>query len=102
MKLKRTIAASLKRFEEIVIPEGELWVGYLDNNMTLNTKSKLENHYGYNYGLTYGTTNSVDLGRTNKFYGTPKSIIRCFGNSSEDSTHAFTCLVFDISEEVKN
>lgn len=35
MKLKRTVAVSLKRHEQITVPSGELWVGYIDDNIVV-------------------------------------------------------------------
>lgn len=101
MKLKRTIAVAMKKDESMIVPDGELWVGYMDKHMVLETSAN-KNHFGYNEPLAslYGDKVSGD---TNKFYGTPKGIVKCKGNNaSGDPTYAFTCLVFDISKEVNN
>ena len=108
MKLKRTIAVSLKEDEKIQVPDGELWVGYIDNNMVVEIvgagTSKV-GHWGYGHELANASsskTTNVDTGRTRRFYATPGSQIAVKFSASFTATFAFTCLVFDISKEVKN
>lgn len=105
MKLKRTIAAAIKKDEKIKVPDGELWVGYIDNNVIVEIVGA-KNHRGYGYELA--STDKVnsgekpDAGRTKRFYATPGSQVTVKVNNSFDATYAFTCLVFDISKEVNN
>lgn len=106
MKLKRTIAVAINYGEGMKVPDGELWVGYIDANIVVDTK-KVTKGSQYAYGDTLANrTNSsdrVDRGRIKKFYGTPGSIIYAEGNAAgSGSAYAFTCLVFDISKEVNN
>lgn len=109
MKLKRTIAVSLKEDEKIQVPDGELWVGYIDNNMVVEIvgegTSKV-GHWGYGFELANANPadnkKNIDIGRTRRFYATPGSQIAVKFSASFTATFAFTCLVFDISKEVKN
>lgn len=106
MKLKRTIAVAIKYNEEMIVPDGELWVGYIDANIVVDTKKVTKgSQYAYGDDLARGvnTSDRVDRGRIKKFYGTPGSIITPKGNSAgSGSAYVFTCLVFDISKEVSN
>ena len=91
MKLKRTIAVAMKKDESMIVPDGELWVGYMDKHMVLETSAN-KNHFGYNEPLAslYGDKVSGD---TNKFYGTPKGIVKCKGNNaSGDPTYALSLI----------
>ncbi|NMW85506.1 hypothetical protein HKO22_07140 [Peptoniphilus sp. AGMB00490] len=108
MKLKRTIAASLKENEKIQVPDGELWVGYIDNNMVVEIvgagTSKV-GHWGYGHALanaSFSKPTNIDTGRTRRFYATPGSQIAVEFSNTFTATFAFTCLVFDISKEVSN
>ena len=110
MKLKRTIAVAIKKDEKIQVPDGELWVGYLDNNMIVEivgagTPGVAHHGYGFelaNAGALVNREGKPDIGRTKRFYATPGSQITAYYYNSYSGTFAFTCLVFDISEEVKN
>ncbi len=110
MKLKRTIAAAMKKNEKIKVPDGELWVGYLDNNMIVEivgagTANVAHHGYGFelaNVGALVNKEGKPDIGRTKRFYATPGSQITAYYYSSYSGTFAFTCLVFDISKEVSN
>ncbi|MET3616717.1 hypothetical protein ABID14_000337 [Peptoniphilus olsenii] len=60
-------------------------------------------HLGYGFTIAthdYTKATSVDTGRTRRFYATPGSQIAVKFSDSFTATFAFTCLVFDISEEV--
>nr|DAM13726.1 MAG TPA: hypothetical protein [Caudoviricetes sp.] len=106
MKLKRTIAVAINYGEGMKVPDGELWVGYIDANIVVDTKKVTKgSQYAYGNDLARGvnTSDRVDRGRIKKFYGTPGSIIYATGNNAGGgSAYAFTCLVFDISKEVNN
>lgn len=106
MKLKRTIAAAIKKDEKIQVPDGELWVGYIDNNMVVEivgAGTSEVDHWGYGHEIANGSkTSNVDTGRTRRFYATPGSQIAVDRSNTITATFAFTCLVFDISKEVKN
>lgn len=109
MKLKRTIAVALKKNEKIQVPDGELWVGYIDKNIIVEivgAGTSQNGHWGYGFDLanadiTSKTTN-IDFGRTKRFYATPGSQIAVKFSATFSATFAFTCLVFDISKEVNN
>lgn len=103
MKLKRTIAVAMNKNEKIQVPDGELWVGYIDANIVVEIKTN-KPQYGYGETLASAVNSSdrVDRGRVKKFYGTPGSAIVAKGNNSSSYPYAFTCLVFDISKEVSN
>ena len=103
MKLKRTIAVAINRYEKMTVPDGELWVGYIDANIIVEIKTtKSQYAYGYTLASAINSSDRVDRGRIKKFYGTPGSEIVAHGSGSGNHAYAFTCLVFDISEEVKN
>lgn len=105
MKLKRTIAAAMKKDEKIKVPDGELWVGYIDSNVIVEIVGA-KNHRGYGYELAstdrVSSEGKPDTGRTKRFYATPGSQITGYCWNSYSGTFAFTCLVFDISKEVSN
>lgn len=110
MKLKRTIAVALKKDEKIQVPDGELWVGYIDRNIIVEivgVGTPKMGHMGYGFDVANATAGSssnsnIDVGRTKRFYATPGSQVTIKVNTSFDATYAFTCLVFDISKEVSN
>lgn len=103
MKLKRTIAVAINKGEKIAVPDGELWVGYIDANIVVEIKTT-KSQYAYGNTLASATNSSdrVDRGRIKKFYGTPGSEIYAYGSGTGSQAYAFTCLVFDISKEVNN
>lgn len=42
MKLKRTIAVAIKYNEKMIVPDGELWDGYIDANIVVESKNFME------------------------------------------------------------
>lgn len=107
MKLKRTIAVSLKSGEKMQVPNGELWVGYIDRKFVVEivaADASKNTHWGFNSALAWArlADTNVDHGRANRFYATPGSQIVAHQVDTPDGSYAFTCLVFDISKEVNN
>lgn len=107
MKLKRTIAVSLKGGEKMQVPNGELWVGYIDRKFIVEivaADASKNSHWGFNSALARArlADANIDHGRANRFYATPGSQIVAQQVDSPKDSYAFTCLVFDISKEVNN
>lgn len=103
MKLKRTIAVAINKNEKMVVPDGELWVGYIDADIVVQINTtKSQYAYGHTLARAVNSSDNVDRGRIKKFYGTPGSEIYAYGSGTGSQAYAFTCLVFDISKEVKN
>ena len=107
MKLKRTIAVSLKDGEKMQVPNGELWVGYIDRKFIVEivaADASKNSHWGFNSALARArlADANIDHGRANRFYATPGSQIVAQQVNSPKDSYAFTCLVFDISKEVNN
>lgn len=93
MKLKRTISITLQENEKLIVPEGELWKGYLHEGLKLKTQRPSTSFSDYS---AYGNAGSVIV----PFYAIPGSSIE--GSFRSSSSAAFICLVFDISKEVKS
>nr|DAT19189.1 MAG TPA: hypothetical protein [Caudoviricetes sp.] len=107
MKLKRTIAVALKDNEKMQVPDGELWVGYIDNKFVVEivgADATKVTHLGFNNSLASSRTSdaNIDHGRVNRFYATPGSQIVAAYKDTFGESYAFICLVFDISKEVNN
>jgi len=107
VKLKRTIAVALKDKEKMQVPDGELWVGYIDRKFVVKivgADASKNTHWGFNSALAHArlADANIDHGRVNRFYATPGSQIVAHQVDSPDGSYAFTCLVFDISKEVNN